>query len=76
MYIIKLTNIYFTLNFRCQNAVGHAVVVSGIFEILPQRGGQGILVGGMGSRVGGAAAVSGIFDILLGSGACAVWVVW
>ena len=34
MYIIKLTNIYFTLNFRHQNAVGHAVVVSGILEIL------------------------------------------
>jgi len=52
MYIIKLTNIYFTLNFRRQNAVGRAVVVSGIFEILPQGGGQGVLVGGMGGRVG------------------------
>jgi len=35
MYIIKLTNIYFTLNFRCQNAVGRTVVVLGILEILP-----------------------------------------
>jgi len=34
MYIIKLTNIYFTLNFRRQNAVGRAVVVSGILEKL------------------------------------------
>jgi len=52
VYIIRLTNIYFTLNFRRQNAVGRAVVVSGIFEIFPQRGRQGVLVGGMG-RVGG-----------------------
>jgi len=52
MYIIKLTNIYFTLNFRRQNPVGHAIVVSGIFEILLQGGGQGVLVGGMGGRVG------------------------
>ena len=34
MYIINLTNIYFTLNFRRQNVVGRAVVVSGISEIL------------------------------------------
>jgi len=40
MYIIKLTNTYFTLNFRCQNAVGHAVVVSGILEILPGKSSQ------------------------------------
>jgi len=40
MYIIKLTNIYFTLNFRCQNVVGCTIVVSGIFEILLQRGRQ------------------------------------
>jgi len=46
MYIIKLTNIYFTPKFRHQNVVGHAVVVSGIFEILLQRGRQGTLVGG------------------------------
>jgi len=52
MYIIKLTNIYFTLNFRHQNVVGHAVVVLGIFEILPQGGRQGILVGGMGGTDG------------------------
>ena len=35
MYIINLTNIYFTLNFRRQNGVGRAMVVSGILEILP-----------------------------------------
>jgi len=52
MYIIKLTNIYFTLNFRCQNVVGCAIVVLGIFEILLQGGGQGILVGSMGGQVG------------------------
>ena len=37
MYIINLTNIYFTLNFRCQNGVGRAMVVPGILEILPGR---------------------------------------
>ena len=37
MYIINLTNIYFTLNFRHQNGVGCAMVVSGILEILPGR---------------------------------------
>jgi len=52
MYIIKLTNMYHTLNFRRQNAVGRTVVVLGIFEILPQGGGQGILVASMGGRVG------------------------
>ena len=34
MYIINLTNIYFTLNFWCQNGVGCAMVVLGILEIL------------------------------------------
>ena len=48
---MKLTNIYFTLDFRSQNAVGRTVVVSGVFEILPQKGGQGILVSGMAGRV-------------------------
>jgi len=33
MYIIKLTNIYFILNFRCRNVVGRAIVVLGILEI-------------------------------------------
>jgi len=50
MYIINLTNIYFTLNFRHQNGVGRAMVVSGILEILPR---QGILVAGMVGRVCG-----------------------
>ena len=44
MYIINLTKIYFTLNFRRQNGVGRAMVVSGILEILP----GSILVAGMG----------------------------
>jgi len=39
MCIIKLNYIHFTLNFRCQNAAGCTMAMSGISEILLQGGG-------------------------------------